>query len=97
MKTRSKKNDIRYLWLFVLIQTTCMACYGQTCITDTIEFGKYKLIIPLFQGYRIHEFHYEEGTFRDYYFADSRGLLTIHYGTMVSKPIINNDNAIILS
>lgn len=97
MKTRSKKNDIRYLWLFVLIQTTCMACYGQTCITDTIEFGKYKLIIPLFQGYRIHEFHYEEGTFRDYYFADSSGLLTIHYGTMVSKPIINNDNAIILS
>ena len=97
MKIKGNKNRILQLGLFVFVLINNIACYGQVIQRETVNCGDYQVIIPLYQDFKRNDFRYEEGYYRDYYFTNPEGLITIHYGSMIVRPMINNDSTTIIS
>jgi len=65
--------------------------------TDTLSFNKKRMIIAVPLNSIKYQQGYEEGSFVTYTIQTDSVVITVHYGSMVSKPFIQNSNCVILN
>ena len=92
MKTKRKNIQIaRCLFLLLLSLNVNNVVSQENFIIDTLLFGEsHKILINIPDTYRKKVTNYEEGTFIDYFNVSDFSTITVHFGSMVSLPLIND-------
>ena len=97
MKTKRKNIQIaRCLFLLLLSLNVNNVVSQENFIIDTLLFGEsHKILINIPDTYRKNITNYEEGTFIDYFNVSDFSTITVHFGSMVSLPIIKDSSCIV--
>jgi hypothetical protein len=97
MKAERKNNQIvRYLFLLLLSLNVNNVVSQENFNIDTLLFGEsYKILINIPDSYRKNVTNYEEGTFISYFNVSDFSTITVHFGSMVSLPLINDSSCIV--
>lgn len=82
----------KYGWLFLF----CLFCLPSTSQvkTDTIRWSNTKLVIRLPEHVRTTTSPYEEGIFKYYVCPQDSGIICVHCGYMVKKPLLTSGHAL---
>lgn len=96
MKAERKNKQIKWLLLFLLLFNLNNIVSQEILNVDTLLLGKsHKVLINIPDTYRKKVTNYEEGIFISYFNVSDFSMITIHFGSMVSLPLVNDSSCVI--
>lgn len=89
-------NGIKNKFIFFLFLSFTLNIIGQTKV-DTISINDKKVIIEYPIPSTVRWQNYEEGSFMLICCSKDTALITVHYGSMVGLPLVNQKNKVVQS
>ena len=90
---RRKKNRIVILGLLLFLSNNILKAQNMNIEIDTLSDIIVKMKLPL--NYKKNTYHYEEGTFIDFYYPNG-AIISLFKGALHNTPLYSNDPQCIL-